>query len=249
MNDKDFEELAHANPWAQNDEFLNALREKPERELLVNDLKTFDENVLSGLSVPAPENLKQKLLDIPEQDNTEETEADALESDKVLRPSFWQWKKAGPLAASFLLVGLLGFSLLSPSAEEFLTNEVIAHVYHEIGALDWELDIDMPEVNEHFSALGGSFETKGDIASLDVDAVMDCWVAKENSLHMIVKGNVGPVTVMVVPNKPVGESFAIHDKRFEGLVSPTEGGNLIVMGEKEEEIVMYQDLFIANLNW
>ena len=54
---------------------------------------------------------------------------------------------------------------------------------------------------------------------------------------------------MVIPNEPIGGQIAISDDRFEGVITPTPGGNLVVIGEKEESIQQYSTMLAANITW
>jgi hypothetical protein len=54
---------------------------------------------------------------------------------------------------------------------------------------------------------------------------------------------------MVIPNEPIDSELSISDERFEGMITPTEHGNLVVVGEKDEAIQMYSNLLAANINW
>jgi hypothetical protein len=65
----------------------------------------------------------------------------------------------------------------------------------------------------------------------------------------VLKGNVGQVTVMMIPNDPIDTETTISDERFVGMITPTAHGNLVVVGEKDESIQMYSNMLAANINW
>jgi hypothetical protein len=47
----------------------------------------------------------------------------------------------------------------------------------------------------------------------------------------------------------VQAEFAIGDERFSGIVIPVEGGNLILVGEKQESLNNYREIFSENVDW
>lgn len=53
---------------------------------------------------------------------------------------------------------------------------------------------------------------------------------------MVVEGDVGPVTVMMLPASPVRVQYLINDGRFNGLVMPAGEGSVAVVGEKGESL-------------
>ena len=100
--------------------------------------------------------------------------------------------------------------------------------------------------------IGSAFLQSADMEMLEINVTEDCLVDIENGLqgvHMVIQGDVGPMTVMVIPNTPVTEEMRISDERFEGVISPTPGGNLIVVGEKQESIQQFSTMLAANINW
>ena len=42
--------------------------------------------------------------------------------------------------------------------------------------------------------------------------------------------------------------IVFSDDRFEGLITPTPDGNLVVVDEKEESIQIYSTMLAANIN-
>ena len=97
-----------------------------------------------------------------------------------------------------------------------------------------------------------SFLQSPDMSNIEIDVSEDCWVDFQNGVkgvHIVMKGNVGQITVMVIPNEPIGGQIAISDDRFEGVITPTPGGNLVVIGEKEESIQQYSTMLAANITW
>lgn len=159
-----------------------------------------------------------------------------------------------PVAAS--LVAALGIALWSSNnGHAALEQEIFAHMYMEAGALTSTAVIALPAVNLRMEdAMGAHLEMSEAVANLEVTFAKDCWVAKGVAFHMVMKGKTGAVTVMMIPSTDFGNAnkdaeFNISDAEYSGLVTPTDGGYLVVVGNKQEPIAEYRNLLAGNLDW
>ena len=245
MNDQQFIERAHANPHDDSPEFLAAVARNPERQQLLDGLKRFDDVLKAGLSsVAPPAGLRQSLLDIPE---------GALHPDTAVaaaNDSFWR-RNARYAAVLVIAIGILAIFLQGET--DPMEDLVFSHIYSELSFLDENNSLSLDEVNvAMISWVGSDLASTSDTQSLDISFTKDCWVDFANGVqafHMIMQGNVGPVTVMIIPNTPLDAELAIADDRFEGMIRPTAGGNLVVVGEKNEAVRRYSTLLASNINW
>ena len=245
MNDQEFFERAHANPFDDAPDFQAAVTDNPERQQLLEQLKNFDTSLKSGLESVSPSaNLQQALLDIPEGSLHPDTDISAAND------SFW---RRNFQYAAVLLVAVGVIAIFQQGSTNPMESVVFNHIYSELDFLDDDTPLTLDEVNAIMDQrVGTAFSNSADIESLNINVAEDCWVDFENGVrgvHMVLAGNVGAVTVMVIPNTPVEEEITIADERFAGLISPTPGGNLVVVGEKEESLSMYSNMLAANINW
>ena len=245
MNDQEFLERAHANPHDDSPEFTEAVAGNPERQQLLDELKQFDAELKSGLeSVAAPQDLKQALLDIPEGKLHPDTEVAAAND------SFWR-RNFQYAAALFLAVGV--FAIVQQNSVNAMEAMVFNHIYSEIDFLEDDSPVTLDEVNAVMAVrMGSEFAATEAMENLQINVTEDCWVDFEEGVqgvHMVMNGEAGAVTVFVIPNEPVEGEMTIADSRFAGLISPVPGGNLVVIGEKEESLSMYSNLLAANINW
>ncbi len=245
MEDQLFLERAHANPHDDSAEFLLALSENPARQKLLESLKALDKRLESGLtSITAPEHLKQILLNIPEGMLHPDTQAVSAND------SFWR-RNFQYAAGLVVAVGII--ALMLPGKTNPLEEVVMRHLYSEMSFLDDDIPVPMNMVNNLMTSnLGTGFLQSPAMENIEIDVSEDCWVDFQNGVkgvHMVMKGNVGQITVMVIPNEPLAGEISISDERFEGLITPTPGGNLVVIGEKDESIQQYSTMLAANINW
>ena len=245
MNDQQFLERAHANPHDDSPDFLQAAASSPERQQLLAELLGFDGELRHGLeSISAPEGLRQSLLDIPEGDLHPDTESSAAND------SFWR-RNFQYAAGLIVAVGVL--AIVFQGQADPMEELVFTHIYSELNFLEDDSHLTLEDVNAVMnSQVGTAFSPSPEMARLDISVTKDCWVDIENGVkgvHMVMQGDVGRVTVMVIPNSPVAEQMNISDDRFAGIISPTPGGNLVVIGEKDESIQQYSTLLAGNINW
>lgn len=245
MNDQQFHERLLANPEDSAADLLAALHGRPDREALRAEVRAFEQTLrreLQAVSVPA--DLRQKLLDPARLQAATPARHwfAAANADSFVR-------RALPVAACLLIaLGIVWYDGLRNNAE--LEQEIFDHVYREAAFLERDQVLALAQVNSLMGTIvGASFDASDEMQQLEVTYADDCWIARHISFHLIMKGKNGAVSVMMIPNSPVSSEFDIGDERFQGLVTPTSGGNLVVIGEKQEAIREYQDLLSHNLHW
>jgi hypothetical protein len=69
------------------------------------------------------------------------------------------------------------------------------------------------------------------------------------SAHLIFEGIQGAVSVIVINNSPVSVEYSFHDDRFNGIVVPMGEGNMVLVGERNEDLEQYKTLFADNIDW
>ena len=69
------------------------------------------------------------------------------------------------------------------------------------------------------------------------------------SAHLVLEGSQGAVSLIVINNSPVDVEFSIRDERFIGIVVPMEQGNMILVGEKNEDLNQFASMFSKNVEW
>ena len=242
MNDKQFTELAHANPHDTSEEFLRAAKESPERERLVTELKAFDSKLSAALkSVTAQDSLQESLLNIPAGHTVEAANDNS-------------WRRYSALAATLIFAVVIVFQT-NTSDPENLEQVVFTHIYDELDFLTMtDQIVTLDSANELMNSLvGGHFEQTDVTRNIEINVAKDCLIALENAMiqgvHMVIKGEKGPMTVMLIPTESVEDEVHFSDNRFDGIISPFPGGNLVVMGEKEEEILQFNNLIAGNISW
>ena len=191
-------------------------------------------------SVSASPELRQKLLQ-PEQLKPRVRTWFGAANDSVFR-------RLLPVAAS--LVAALGIAFWTVNdSHAALEKEIFTHMYLE-GQLDNANAAVIPlnTVNARMESWMGAHLDMNE-ADMKVTFAKDCWVAKQMAFHLIMQGETGAVTVMMIPGTDQHDEFNISDERYSGLVTPTDGGYLVVVGNKQEPIAEYRNLLSRRLEW
>lgn len=241
MNDLEFRQRALANPRDEDPALEAAAAASPERRRFLDELRVCESRIEGALRVTPPGELAARLLD-PE----------ALAARAPLRGAASArplWRRLLPFAASLLLAVGLGVGWWYESGPRQLEREIFAHIYREANFLQADDQVELPQVNRHMAAIGGELRYTPEVARVKVKGAEDCWVAQSNTVHLVVKGDKGAVTVLMIDNAPVAREFNIADERFAGLVTPTPGGNLVVVGEKHEPVGRVKSAFEGSLHW
>ena len=55
--------------------------------------------------------------------------------------------------------------------------------------------------------------------------------------------------MIVINNSPVSAEYIFRDERFNGIVVPMGAGNMVLVGENNEDLEQYKTLFTDNIDW
>jgi hypothetical protein len=115
-----------------------------------------------------------------------------------------------------------------------LSKQAIAHVHYEGGyALDAQENISLQQVNAKLAKFGGEF-------SEDIGRVYYanfCDFENVRSLHMVVEGQNGKVSVFIVPhNDDYQAEGSSHDTKYTSQATDLKRASIIVVGEEGANI-------------
>jgi hypothetical protein len=247
MNDQEFLTRLWANPADQSPDFLEARSATAERTSLWETAQDFEGRLHRVMNAcPAPAHLEAALLAIPTKlDATQHKPADAARisaNDSI-------WRRALPVAACLALT--LGLAVMfQPDRYSQLQNEILQHVYAEESFLSSNMHFTLAEVNTQLkSKIGAKIQSSPAVAGLDVRFMKDCWVDKETAMHLVISGETGPVSMMLVPTEVVDTEVPINDERFTGFVTPVRGGTLVLLGNRQEPLQKYVHMIDDSIDW
>lgn len=246
MDDLEFRKRAFANPQDQDPEFLAASRETSERTRLVEQLQALDARVSAAAhSVPVPSTLVARLKALEE-----------VAANDTIAPKGPRTRRYIAVAASLVVaIGLIlspGLITARPSAADLkFHDEVLGHVYREVGRYDTKReDASIVQINSVLVEAGGHLRDVERIKQMHIKFANGCNIASHSKgAHIVLDGEKGSVSVMVVHNSPVTTTFDVNDSRFAGKIIPFGEGNLVIVGEKDEPLDKYESMIQDAFEW
>ncbi len=229
MDDLEFRRRAYAEPDCQDEDFIAHRNLTPENTRFVEELQRADKT------------LKQAMQITPSHDLAERIKlAQALGQHQSVRK---RWQFSAIASSLFLLLGLV--FILMPPASMTLQQEVFAHIYDELNHLGEQGNRSLGQANALLADIDVSMTRK--IARINY--LGSCEIARKKGIHMVLQGDLGPITVLMLPDISVDSQQIIRDGRFHGLITPEEQGSIVVVGEKGESLQQLQDKLKQTLRW
>lgn len=222
MDDLEFRRKMFSDPNSQDHDFLKAINENAGRKETLNNVKALDDKISDAFNVKMPEGLAESLI-----------------LRQQLKQHHVQKRRTGmmlAMAASVAFVAGIAFTLLR-NAPVDLAEHAIAHVYHEGKAMRSNKNIGYNEVNKQLVSLvnmkGAHFtQQPGEVYYSSY-----CDFQGVKSLHMVMKGKDGKVTVFIVPEEDrmkFEKSFA--DKKYEGMTFKKDGAYMVLVAEDKADL-------------
>ncbi len=234
MDELTFRRTIYAEPNTTDPDILQAAKDDPAKQAFWDEVKVMDDQLLQAMNIPIPENLADKL--ILRQGMNEFTQK------RRKRP----WYIA--LAASVAM--FLGVSYMTLFASNSgLVNDVFAHVTHEYMAKEIAMsrpNITQEVLNEKITTFNGTLaEEIGEVVSANY-----CYLNTIRSLHMIVKGEKGLLSLFVVPqslSEDVKEEFS-NDK-LVGTSFLLASMKIIIVGNDREDVAQLRQVAQSSLRF
>lgn len=260
MNEIEFRKRLYTNPLEVSQELLAAAGADPALQKFLDQTRELETEIVALVNaVEAPSGLADKLMAITGTASTE-TELQNL-GDVASKPAannnFFQYYA---IAASLLLALGVTFSLTfdsGPSSTEIAVgDDVLRHLYldgFEIDEVNNELNttiFGLPAINAVMAESGTRLVSNDLLQNLAIRSAKPCEVMPAfQSAHLIFEGTQGAVSVIVINNRPVSIEYSFHDERFNGIVVPMGEGNMVLVGENNEDLEQYKTLFADNIDW
>ena len=235
MDDILFRHTAIATPNEKSNEFIHSIKESKQNRALVNDAMAFDAELEALLKVPVPENLVDKIL---------LEQSFEVESQKK---SSGRWHIA--IAASIAFVLGLSLPLLNTLSQSPLDIGTVAmkHVqqeYYFTAKVNERATLSM--INAKLASYGATAqEGLGEVSFVNY-----CSFEGTTALHMVMKGEKGPVTVFVVPGDAgFAETAKFNDQHLQGMTEKMGNADVVIVGEKGEPLKKVQLMLQENITW
>jgi len=214
----DVRRILTATPDSADAAVYEHLHECPACARHAEDEKNFSRQIEMQLNVAVPEGLASRIL--LQHGLTEERR-------NRLHRHYWQ-----ALAASVLLtVGLIS-GMLMVNAPYSLEEVALAHVHDEAMALQAEGNIQLSQLNTMLSP----YQLKLQQAIGRVGFAMPCHIRQYAGAHLVIDGEHGKVTVLIMPGEYVMARTSLQEQDLQGLLIPMDGGSIAIIGQVQEPL-------------
>lgn len=258
MDELEFRKRVYANPRDLDQETIDAARANPDYQKILDETLEFEDSMSSAFeSTKMSEGMIERLLSIPEEDAPAAESASKPGSSGTKQQNFFQYYA---MAASLILAVGIVFSLNNnsgpSSADMIFAGELLGHLYHDSEEID-EITagatyavLGLEEINSAMAEAGTRLVSSNDSQNIEIRSAKPCEILPPyESAHLVLQGSQGAISIILINNSPVDVQFNIRDDRFEGVILPMDRGNLILVGEKNEDLSQHASLFADNVEW
>ena len=205
------------------------------------EMRVLDEVIGKALAIDVPE---LKIPDLPPigEDDENVVNLPFRRASKISTPAWIG------IAAGFALAAIIGvqFAGNGPANDQLLAAEVLAHVDHE----PWALTVtDVSVSEEQFSNVVNST-----IGTMDrnvglVSYATSCIINGMTIPHLVIQGEHGPVTLLLMPNEMVSSPVSLSGESVNGVILPHGNGSIAIIGQREERIQELEQRVVEAVEW
>jgi hypothetical protein len=233
MDELEFRRTLYADPNCTDEGILAAIVDDPKKQEFSKELKLLDKKMHQASQVKVPDDLVHKLIF-----------RQTMQSHKSNKT---RNRVQLAMAASVAFLVGVSFTMWQQNNLLDLSKQAIAHVHYEGDhALEAQENISLQQVNAKLAQFGGEF-------SEDIGRVYYanfCDFENVRSLHMVMQGENGKISVFVIPHDDTHnvngsatergyQSQTIDMKRASIVVVGEEGTNTQKMKEQLERRIQF----------
>jgi hypothetical protein len=201
-----------------------------------DDMQALDRRIEKALLLRVPH------LEIPELPEIDTDNIVTLPARRRVTTPAWFAIAATVVIAAFVGVRMIGNTETYPS----LTAEIVAHLDHEPRSLTVT---DKPVSDRRLARV-----VPASIAEMNHDAGLityarTCVINGKKIPHLVIQGEHGPVTILLMPNEMIDGAVEIHGKSIDGVILSVGSGSVAIIGEKDENISNIQQNVLNSVAW
>lgn len=230
MDDLEFRRRCIADPFDRDKAFRRRTRQSADHAHLVEHQTRFDKRLRAVmLDIKVPEDLQARIQ---------------LRHSLQQRQITWRFYRSSLALAASLIITTGVISLLF-SPRESLQEAILAHVHDELNHLVEQKPVNDDQIRRLLGSAGGRLE--GDFGR--VSYAGSCQIRHHKGVHLVLQGQLGPVTVLLMPGEQLSERDAIGDARFQGIMLPTPNGSMAILGESGEPLRRIEHRVLSSIEW
>jgi hypothetical protein len=191
------------------------------------EMRALDERIARALAIDVPEFRMPELPPI-EADNRRRAGASGFRPSRFRSPPLWVGLAAAAVVAAVLVAG--------PERErggQDLADQIVAHMDHEEAS---RRVTSVPVATQTLNQVVG-----GQVSGMDQDIglityAMSCVINGRTVPHLVIQGNRGPVTLILLPEETIDASIPLSGNNVHGVLLPVGSGSIAVIGQREDQL-------------
>lgn len=200
-----------------------------------DEMRALDAGIARALHIAVPP------LEMPALPEVRSGDVVSLSSRKTPAKATWF-----ALAAGMVLAAVIGFRMSGPGVEYALADQVLAHVDHEPFALTVS---SVPVSDARLAAV-----VPADIGQMNHDAGLityarSCPINGNAVPHLVIQGERGPVTILLMPEEPVDGPVTFEDETSHGVILPVGDGSIAIIAPHGEELERIEKNILDSVAW
>ena len=209
------------------------------------EMLALDESIAKALSFDVPE---LSMPELPALDGEDENVVNLpfKHKSRITMPS-WIGIAAGFALAAFLGAQFLATDITNGSDKDLLlAAQVLSHLDHDTGGLQ---PTKTAVAEERLAQV-----VNDDIGTMDRDIglvtyAMSCKINGRTIPHLIIQGEKGPITLLLMPEEMVTMPVPLSGKSINGVILPVGNGSIAIIGGRDERLDAIQERVLSSVEW
>ena len=200
------------------------------------EMQALNVKIAKAMQLDVPE---LKMPDLPE---IETTNVAALPMRKRSLKPMWFAVAATVVLAASISIRMSGVF----QSYDSLAEEVLAHLDHEPAALRVT---DKPVSDARLARAMPAKLAIFDRGTSLITYAQPCKINGKDVPHLVIQGEHGPVTILLMPEEKVAEATPIDGKNIKGIILPVGDGSIAIVGDREEQLETLQKSVVNSVTW
>jgi len=230
MNCSEFRRICISTPDTVSEDYRAHKQQCPECAALTEEMGQFDRYLNEAIAIEPPSGLASRIL----------LKQSFSDDKRNRRQSYVVYT----LAASLLLAIGVSFGVLQHQGHS-LDEAVIAYIVNDLEPRRSELGIQSNELQQLFGSVG--MKVSSNLGA--VNYAQRCNIRDQVSLHLVLAGSKGPVTVIVMPEDTIENTIPIEHAYFKGVIVPCPRGSMAIVGEPGEPLEEVETRVRSAVTW
>jgi hypothetical protein len=200
------------------------------------EMLALNEQIAAAMQISVPD------LTMPELPEIDTENVVSLSDRRSLSKPAWF-----AVAATVLLAAVVGIQMTNSGVNYgSLEDQVLAHMDGELGSLQ----VTSTPVSDSRLAL----VVPDNVATMNHDAGLityarSCSINGNSVPHLVIQGEHGPITILLMPNEKVSETKTIDGVNIQGVILQVGDGSIAIIGNREEQLDTVKKNVLDSVMW